>query len=352
MAHTGFLVQLIERQAVNQNWEAVLPLLERLETFVPEGESESAEFLLYHHAYALLELNRHEEALESLDRLVELDGRSPHYRLLFADALIRAEEWDLATEQLQAGLSADPEHPGCLCALGWTLYQTGQRVQGLSFLEQALDLHPLYYPAHLDLGLIHAAEGQWEQSEAHMRAALEACPEDPEIRELLEAVQEGRSRAESERGRIRNLWAALRPYKKTLPPVEAQLLRLLRKGLRVRGATHLEILMAETLWVDFAADRSPRPLLDLGWAAAVTYASHQFHGRQVEKAEVAEEWGVTEAALSGRFQELAEALEWDGSAPRHLTEIEDFRAREAPAPRRGPGRIICVDFVKKRRLPE
>lgn len=354
MPHIGLLLRLIERESVDDNWEAVLRLLDRLDPLADPKDRDAAEFSLYHRGYALLELNRHQEAAESLGRLVECDGHSAHYRLLHADALIRAREWDEAVRQLEAGLACEPDHPGCLCALGWTRYQTGEQDAGRALLEHTLEVHPHYFPAHLDLGLILAAEGRWAESEAHLRSALAGAPEDVEIQEVLEAVLDSRARAEQERRRVRRLWPALRERRLALPATQARRLRELRRHLRERGASHLEILLAETLWFDFTALTAEPPPLDAAWAAAVGYAIHRLNERPIRRADVAGEWRVGESTLGRRFRLLRDALGLAHRDPRYSAEAlvdppdEPDDVPEGPLP---AGALIPVDFVARRRLP-
>lgn len=197
MAEVGFLLRMLEERCCQGAWEEALSLVRRLESLVGGSEeAQTAEFLLYHKGFALLELNRPEKAKPTLRRLVKLDPASAHYRLLLADAMIRTQNWDAACRHLEAGLAAEPDHPGCLCALGWAFYQKGQTRDGRATLEHVLELHPRYVPAHLDLGLIAAAEGRWEASEAYLEAAQALSPEDAEIRDILQAVRQSRTEAE------------------------------------------------------------------------------------------------------------------------------------------------------------
>lgn len=357
MPHIGLLLHLIERECCGDNWESVLRLLDRAERHVAPDDRDAVEFLLYRRGYALLELQRHDEAAESLERLVGLDGSDPHQRLLLADALIRAERWEEALSQLDAGLAGEPDHPGCLCAMGWTLYQTGEKEEGRALLERALEVHPSFHPAHLDLGLIHAAEARWDAAEAHLLSALEATPDDEEIGGILTAVRESRALALAERRRVRELAPRLRARRSALGGSEVHLLRLLRRALRHRGATHLEILLAENLWLDFAEAATPRRPLDATWASGVTHAALRLNGRPAPRAEIAREWGVGVSTLARRYRALGTALGLAEADPRYAAEAALAAAgpmvpgpRAIGAPERA-ARVIPVDFGAGTRLP-
>lgn len=353
MPHIGLLLHLIERESLDDNWETVLRLVERVEPLVAPEDGEAVAFLLYHRGYALLELQRHDEAALSLRRLVGLHGSGAHQRLLLADALIRSQCWDEALSQLEAGLADEPDHPGCLCAMGWTLYQTGKKAEGRALLEHALAAHPSYHPAHLDLGLIHAAEGRWEASETHLHSALAADPDDLEIEGILAAVRDNRDRALAERRRARQLAPRLRARRRALPAAEATLLRLLRRKLRLRGSTRLEVLLAEGLWLDFAEAGTRRTPLDPAWAGGVAYASLRMNGRPAPRAEIAREWGVSVSTLARRHRDLREILSLSPGDPRYSAEkalvAADGGTFCEPG---GECRVILVDFDSRSRLPD
>lgn len=357
MPHIGLLLHLIERECREDKWENALRLLDRAERHVSPDDREAVEFLLYRRGYALLELQRPEEAAESLGRLVGLDGSGAPQRLLLADALIRAGRWEDALAQLEAGLAEEPDHPGCLCAMGWTLYQTGEKEEARALLERALEIHPTFHPAHLDLGLIHAAERRWDAAEAHLLSALAATPEDAEIGGILAAVRESRALALAERRRVRELAPRLRARRSTLGGTEAHLLRLLRRALHQRGATHLEVLLAEHLWLDFAETAAPRAALDPAWASGVAYTALRLNGRPAPRAELAREWGVGLSTLARRHRTLRDGLDLARRAPRYTAEnLLRTAIAMAPEPRAGGARpgaaqIIPVDFGAGTRLP-
>jgi len=352
MPHIGLLLHLIERQSLDDNWEAVLRLLDRVEPHVRPDDQDTVEFLLYHRGYALLELQRPGEAVESLRRLVKLDGTQAHQRLLLADALIRGECWEEALSQLEAGLAEEPENPGCLCAMGWTLYQMGELDEGRTMLEQALEVHPLYHPAHLDLGLIHAAEGRWELSEAHLRSALIIAPEDTEVAAILAAVRESRARATAERRKIRQLSAQLRARRACLPPEQVRLLRRMRRSLRSWGAGHLAVLLAEQLWFDFTGGAPSAPPFAAPWAAALSHAALRLNRVRVRREEIARHWDVSPATLDRRHRALRTALSVTPSDPRYAAEaLLDGTAEPVEAEGYRPAQVIPVDFAAGRRLP-
>jgi tetratricopeptide (TPR) repeat protein len=353
MPHIGLLLHLIERRSLEDNWEAVLRLLDRVEPHVRPDDRDTVEFLLYHRGYALLELQRPGDAVESLRRLVKLDGAQAHQRLLLADALIRGECWEEALAQLEAGLAEEPEHPGCLCAMGWTLYQMGELEEGRTLLEQALEVQPLYHPAHLDLGLIHAAEGRWELSEAHLRSALVIAPEDTEVAAILAAVRESRARATAERRKVRQLSAELRIRRATLSTEEARLFRRMRRALRAWGAGHLAVLLAEQLWFDVAARASPHRSFDKPWAAAVSLAALRLNEVPVTRDKVARHWDVSPATLDRRHRTIRTVLTLTPSDPRYAVEaLLDGVAVPADPSTYHPARVIPVDFTTRQRLPD
>jgi tetratricopeptide (TPR) repeat protein len=229
----------------------------------------------------------------------------------------------------------------------------GELDEGRTLLEQALEAHPLYHPAHLDLGLIHAAEGRWELSEAHLRSALIIAPEDTEVAAILAAVRESRARATAERRHVRQLSALLRARRGTLPAEEARLLRRMRRALRTWGASHLAVLLAEQLWFDYAGNASPDSGFADSWAAAVSHAALRLNGVRVRRDKVAKHWGVSAATLDRRHRAIRAALSLAPSDPRYAVEalLDRSAVPAAPSAYR-PARVIPVDFSSGQRLSD
>ncbi len=351
MPHLGLLVHLVERESAEHNWPGVLGILECIEPLVKPDDRGAHEFLHFHRGLALLELDRHREAAGSLEHLVSMDADNPEHRLLLADALIRSEQWEAAASHLQAGLHADPRHPGCLCALGWTLYQGQDKSAGRSLLEQAVGIHPHYFPGHLDLGLIYAAEARWDESEGHLRRALALAPEDVEVQEILEAVLHNRAQDSVERLKVQALLGALRAARRRLRPHEFRTLRTLRRKLRSQGASHLEVLLAERLWADFSTRDTRRARLDPAWAAAVAYAILRLNEREATQAGTAAQWSVATHVLGHRYRRLRDTLGVGDGDPRYCALAVPTPALRSPAARGAVGgTVVAVDFVARRRL--
>lgn len=358
MPETRLLVRLVEQGTRSSRWEPVLAALARLERLRPDPDGETRELLDYHRGLAFLELGRPEEALAPLQRLVDSVPRSARYRLLLADSLIRLEEWAAARSQLTEGLAAEPDDPGCLCALGWAFYQMGDRRGGRRALRQALLIHPEYYPAHVDLGLLFATEGKWAESEAHLAAALALSPDDHEIGDMLTAAREGRIDADAARARTRQLGRSLRPRRRALTHAERTLLPCLRREVLQLGADPLEALLAERLWLDFSLAAEPKRPLDAAWLAAAVVACCRINGREVSAARLARGWGVSASTVRRRAERMRDALAAGERDVRYCARFEERAASwaeppEAEAPeRRTAGTVIAVDFVARTRRPD
>lgn len=79
----------------------------------------------------------------------------------------------------RAIIARDGQHPVALHLLGLALHQQGQGVEGLAFLERALQVAPDYAAAWVNLGSLYQALGRPEQAEAVYRKALVLQPADP-----------------------------------------------------------------------------------------------------------------------------------------------------------------------------
>lgn len=357
MPETRLLVRLVEQGTRSGRWKPVLAALERLERLRPNPDGATRELLDYHRGLAFLELGRPEKALEPLERLVHAVPGSARYRLLLADSLIRLEDWSAARTHLIEGLTAEPDDPGCLSALGWAFYQMGDHRRGRDTLRSALSLHPNYYPAHVDLGLLFAAEGRWVESEGHLEAALAASPDDDEIREMLAAARQGRYEADADRARARQIGRSLRPRRRSLAAEERALIVSLRREILGLGAHPLEALLAERLWLDFSQAVTPTRTLDPAWLAATVVVSCWVNGRRASAAQVARGCGAVGSTVRRRAERMREELAAGEGDVRYCARNETTEAASdeaaplpghAPSPRR-TGVVIPVDFVARTR---
>lgn len=176
-------------------------------------------------AAAYLQLDRHEEALEDIERALMAAPQDSFAQLLAGSAYLdldRPEEavaafdtalrtdpgyvsaWigrsaafvemgfnDQAVSDGREAVSIDPDDAGALNALCWALVKAGRAADGLSICDQAVEADPDSGP------IVHSRAAALEQLGRHDEAAElyarahELAPEDPEITADYERIHGG-----------------------------------------------------------------------------------------------------------------------------------------------------------------
>ncbi|WP_338667066.1 YcaO-like family protein [Pseudodesulfovibrio methanolicus] len=95
---------------------------------------------VFYQAYALSQIEEWEDALELLDRAVELDGECREFFNLRGVAHFKAERYAEAAENFQASLDIDSGSPHDLANLGLCHKFMGNRQEAEDYLQAALDM--------------------------------------------------------------------------------------------------------------------------------------------------------------------------------------------------------------------
>lgn len=109
------------------------------------------------------------------------DGRAPGRLHLNSAALARSYlrngAYDVAVEEFQHEIEADPERIDLRVALAEAYWFAGHPQQAAQVAFQVLDELPLALKPHLILGAFYHRAGEMEQAETHLRIAQELDPE-------------------------------------------------------------------------------------------------------------------------------------------------------------------------------
>ena len=131
-----------------------------------------------HHLLGLVEhqLGRHEAALVSIGRAIELDDSEPHFHNNLGTvyrALRRPEE---AARSHARALALKPDLAEAHSNLGLALQEQGQWAAAQRAFEQALLVKPGYAKAHYNLGNVLAARAEPQKAVDHFLEAIRSDP--------------------------------------------------------------------------------------------------------------------------------------------------------------------------------
>ena len=121
------------------------------------------------------------EAKSNLMLSLELNQDSQDYnhqetRLNLSALYIQLGQYEQARGQCET-LVADPTFSTpwrALTNLGWAEYKLGHLVEARASFEEALEFHPRYAPAHLNLGMLDQTEQRWLAAIRHYELAAES----------------------------------------------------------------------------------------------------------------------------------------------------------------------------------
>lgn len=163
--------------------EDALAILERLLVEDPENISALEEI-----ADNELSLEHYDRAETAAHQAVSLDEESyiGQYILGFLNSLKR--EWEPALKHLKKANAAKPNNAEILRCLGWALFHSGQRAQGIVTLERALNLDTENPLTLCDLGAAYLQTRNIPKAKSLFDRALELDPENHKAIECIKAV--------------------------------------------------------------------------------------------------------------------------------------------------------------------
>src|SRR5690606_2180359 len=173
------LRQAVALDALERTDEALERLRELQASDSEDGQSVRDAYLL--EAELLLKRNRADEAVAAYGRGLSIFEDDPQLLYARALALAELERVDEAERDLRQLLAMDPENADALNALGYTLADSGLRLEeARGYIERALALQPESAAIIDSLGWVLFRLGETEAAIEHLRRAFSLQP-DPEI---------------------------------------------------------------------------------------------------------------------------------------------------------------------------
>lgn len=120
-----------------------------------------------------------DKAAECVEKIFELDSRSPRGYLLLG--MVRFFSGDLreAREPLERSLEANPTDPDALVMLGYLFALSGQNERAAQLFDEVLDIDPLTPVNHCMPGFVAIMEGRCADALPHYKRFLELDPQNP-----------------------------------------------------------------------------------------------------------------------------------------------------------------------------
>lgn len=135
-----------------------------------------------------LSLECYERAEAAARQAIALDDDSytAHYILGFIHS--HFEAWPKGLMHLQKANRLKPNNAEILRCLGWALFNTGERAQGIVTLERALNLDTENSLTLCDLGVAYLQTRNFEKARALFTRAVDLDPTNIRAKECLQAI--------------------------------------------------------------------------------------------------------------------------------------------------------------------
>lgn len=140
-----------------------------------------------------LSMREYDKAERALIQALRLNPTSAnaHYLIGFAHSALG--HWKDSIEHLETADHIQVNHPEILRCLGWSIFHSGEREQGLVILERALNLSPSDPLILSDLGICYLNNKHFDRANDLFRKVLEIEPDNDKVKECLYAVKFFRS---------------------------------------------------------------------------------------------------------------------------------------------------------------
>jgi tetratricopeptide (TPR) repeat protein len=161
--------------------------LEILETLIMEDPSNVS--ALEEIADNELSLHQFTRAEAAAKRAVELDNLSYTGHYILGYIYSHREKWEQALEHLELANRKRGNNPEILRCLGWALFNSGKRTQGVVTLERALNLDSSNPLTLCDLGVAYLKAQNFPKAKTLFSRTLDLDPYNSRARECVQAVE-------------------------------------------------------------------------------------------------------------------------------------------------------------------
>ncbi len=151
-----------------------------------------------------LSMREYEKAEKALLQALRINPASAnaHYLIGFAHSALGV--WNESIGHLEIADQFQPNHPEILRCLGWSIFHSGKKKQGLVILERALNLSPRDPLILSDLGICYLNDKEFDRANILFNTVLEIEPGNEKIKECLYAVKFFKSEFKKLRGSKKN----------------------------------------------------------------------------------------------------------------------------------------------------
>lgn len=133
-------------------------------------------------------LDSYGKAEKACQHALKLNDKSYTARYILGFIHSQKQEWAKAITFLKSANNLHHNNPEILRCLGWALFNSGKRTQGIVILERSLNLDPENALTLCDLGICYMQMKNFDKSIELLKKALQLDPNNKRIKECFTAA--------------------------------------------------------------------------------------------------------------------------------------------------------------------
>jgi len=133
-------------------------------------------------------LDAYDKAKKACFRALKLNDNSYTAKYILGFIHSQKQEWKEAVKYLKNANILHPNNPEILRCLGWAMFNSNKRTQGIVVLERALNIDPENALTLCDLGICYMQVKNFDKSIQLLKRALQLDPNNRRVKDCFEAA--------------------------------------------------------------------------------------------------------------------------------------------------------------------
>ncbi len=139
-------------------------------------------------------MDDYEKAEKACGHALKLNSDSYTAKYILGFINSQKQSWEEAVKHLKSANSLHPNNPEILRCLGWALFNTKKRTQGVVILERALNLDSENSLTLCDLGICYMQMKNFDKSIELLKRAMQIDPDNSRVKDCFKAANSFRDR--------------------------------------------------------------------------------------------------------------------------------------------------------------
>ena len=139
-------------------------------------------------------LDEYKKAEKACFRALKLNGDSYTAKYILGFIHSQKQEWSEAVTYLKSSNGLHPNNPEILRCLGWAMFNSNKRTQGIVILERSLNLDSDNALTLCDLGICYMQIKNFDKSIQLLKRALQLDPDNRRVKDCFEAANSFRDK--------------------------------------------------------------------------------------------------------------------------------------------------------------